>query len=269
MLGISDDDIQAMSSDALGRTVRQLSRVQQASQQENARARTLTNSEPQQLPAPPGPQDPWATVDFSIMDPSIAQAIRNLRDETKRINALENSYVQDRQRVAKRQMDQNSELIDDGFELLIAKMGPQGEALYGKGSSRTLNPQSPEFKRRMSALGGGGVDVSNVNPHRVISQIEKGHHVIFGPLSRGAEPQANGQAQNPYAQAQAASPQHPAQPQAQVFTEQQWDQGGLLRPTDRQEVPVENGYDKAVQNLQVRMNENRQRQQVSDLGMFR
>lgn len=255
------------------------------------------NAEPQN-PAPPAsqqyqpqqqqqqapPQNAWwQGYREDEVHPSITSVLRGLENEIAR---LKGEYTEDKQTRQQRQMQSNTAMIDDAFDTLVEKLGPWGAEYYGTGPSNRLHPQSDQFNHRMNALNSGGVEVVNVNAGRIHSQVEKGHQRIFGSLTRGATPQQAAQPQqqqqpaqqyNPYAAAASLMPRHPQaqqqqvqQPQngAQVFTPEEWAQGGLMQPTARQDMPLQDGYDKAVQNLTAKMADSRQRQSVKDLGMF-
>ena len=267
-LGISEEDIQALSPDALGRACRQLTKQQQLMRQENSRARAV-DLPPTQPAQPAAGSDPWANFNFAEVHPSIAAVLQSQRDEIAKLKGIETEFRQDKEQRVQSERQQNHDMIDDAIADLVSKLGPDGARLYGTKPGRAMDVNSDEWRRRLAILQCGGVDVTKVNSGRIYNQVARGHQVLFGAASgngNGQKPAAAAAPENPYAQPPRPGVQ--GAQGAQRFTPDQWAQGGLAMPTDRQDVPIPEGPDRAVANLTARLNNERTPANVKGMGFF-
>jgi len=137
-LGISEEDIQALSPDALGRACRQLTKQQQLMRQENSRARAV-DLPPTQPAQPAAGSDPWANFNFAEVHPSIAAVLQSQRDEIAKLKGIETEFRQDKEQRVQSERQQNHDMIDDAIADLVSKLGPDGARLYGTKPGRAMD----------------------------------------------------------------------------------------------------------------------------------
>ncbi len=256
--GYSDADLADMTTTALSRAVAVSFRQYQAqmSQQRQLLER-LGQEVTQPQPKPePEPVDEWAALEQQLepYDPPVRDAIKRsmkvARDAEARAKAAEDRLTTEfktrDEAATKEKTAQNAQLLDRAFARLAEK-DARYKTMFGVESAATLNAQSPEMRRRRNAMAEAGVSIDNVNPHTVVRQLQAAADLWNAPAAPEPAP-----APNPYA------PQPRTAPVNGVITPEEWQRGGVARPSNRNGAPEPDGKEKAVQNLTAKLRESGQ-----------
>lgn len=175
---------------------------------------------------------------------TLAKTVKELREE----NAALKTTVQ------KRETQDFDAIIDDAIESLPTKF----KSLLGEGPLADLIEagNSKAQLRRMLIVNASGVlkAKGRLTPKKVHELIRTAAETVFDI------PDAPAAAEKPslYANgaAPAIQPAHHSHEQPRVngrFTQEQWEQAGLARPTNRAEQAVPDGKKKATENLAARL----------------
>jgi hypothetical protein len=134
-LGISQDEIDAATSDGLAMAIRHVMRANAQKTEPKAEA----EAEP----------DIDLGLDESQYEPGLIGAMKKLaRESAKEIKALKEELGQVRESEKARVSQENARRVDRVFESL----GPDFESHFGKGPGLELAPESAELARRVSVL---------------------------------------------------------------------------------------------------------------------
>ena len=244
-LGISNQEMENYTSNNLGILITRTRALLRA-QQEDSRRQQALEQRPQPAapvePPPPKltPEEEMAKdleTDVSEWDPASLKLFTKLYQKmTAKVAAVEGSVNQVGQVVRTTQANTAAQHIDLGF----AALGPAAEAIIGKGGINDLPPNSKEVGRRKLI-----VQAAGINPHNpptgqaLVAKLKEGYDAVYGGVTPG------GQAVQP--NAYASGPGQPAAPQQPVASErprgpdgrflptaQEWDEGAVAKPTQRQ-----------------------------------
>jgi hypothetical protein len=177
--GLSQADVDEMTTPALGRWVELFNKQQfQASKQE-ATQRTIEQAMGRSNPpAPPVPPTEESLFDAELekdLDPRLAKVLKKLAEENKELKALKGRQDQLDARETARQTQAVNRMIDDAFELL----GPKYEKVFGKGDYHSLGAQSKEVKRRVACLQETGLDLNNTSPAKLRAKLQEAADTLY------------------------------------------------------------------------------------------
>ena len=245
--GYSDDEIDAMPTNVLGKTLHLQMRQQLAMRQQFDRERTL--SEGQVRTPQPTPKEDEPDIDFGTDEegrpltaadfhPGIVKALKNMsksqRDEAK---ALRAELTKRDERDNQREMVRVANVYDAAFVAL----GPDYEHLIGKGPGRGMGEaQKAEYRRRIAILTEAQCDPRQNGVAQVKATVKAAADLLFPPVKAA-----------PYAEV--AKPEANGKPKPkQRITPEEWEEAALAKPTQRKAEEVK-GEALAVRNLAAKM----------------
>lgn len=229
--GFDDDDMKAMSSEALGRAI---TRAQKRDAEWNQR---LQSQRPQSQ-QPVKPAEPEPEIDFGINpeehDEKVVSAFnkaKSLHTETqKELRDLRKKLAENEERERARSQQQAIQIADDAFEAL----GPEYEEYFGKGSLADIQSNPTILRRRVLALQETGLDVSVASGKQLLNKLKKVADEVLGVKPKAKDPEPEPEPRN-------------GRP-----TRRDWDRGGTAVPTQRSNAEEPKGYDRAVRNAERR-----------------
>jgi hypothetical protein len=244
-MGFSDDDLADMPTAALYKTIQIAARQQRDHLREMAKAKTVMNAEvrnpepKQEYDFGTNPETGQPITEAEI-HPTLAMAIKQ---NTELRKALQAKDQQDKQR----NFWDVAETIDDIFE----NMGSKYEKILGKGTGVELNQaKDPGLKRRLAVLAEAGINVEGVSAaqiRRMSGKIKAAADLLYGPALEAAPPPPADP--NPYSQPAKKNGAPPP-----VSTDE-WEEGAVAVPTSRPPVELPPGDERAVKNLEQKMND--------------
>ncbi len=224
-LGYSQTEIDSLSSEALGASIRSTVRERLAYRQQQGAARDLDNATIRQ-PATPEPEE-----DLEAFDPIIVKRLRAAEAAEKRVANLEARLAKQEDRELQRQAGQVESALDDAF----AALGERYEKLLGKGPAAALDKTSAELRRRIAILKDAGIDFQALPTTPQLKAKLKASAEAFYPAP--VEPNAY--------ETNGKSRVSPAE----------WAEAGLARPTQRAGAPEPKGDALATQNMEKKLKE--------------
>lgn len=188
---------------------------------------------PPAKPAAEVPADEFAQLESEGYDPKIVAAHRKQAAE---IAALKKQLEDTGKSNDQRQQVAAAERLDDAF----ASLGDDAAAYYGDKSGFEMAGNSPEMLRRQLLIQAAKVDLKNIPSLRVLVNRLKAADKVIRPVVARPEPtEEEEEDPNPYARPAAAPngrqtpPKDPRTGRFVPPTEREWDEGGLLRPSQR------------------------------------
>lgn len=232
-LGVPQAEIDQTPPDQLGRLVYHLNRQAQLSRGTQLTPPPGQLSPPTQLPRDPGTgrflpkgAEPPAAVapedDLGLpegeYDPALVKVLKEQRAEIRRLKGLEQRI----EHLSRREQKREVETVADRFDKKFA----EHEAVFGRGRGRELDGNSAEYQRRIAVL--AQID-RDPRPGSFEQKFDRACQLLFGTL------------------APAPAPAPAAAPAADELRrrQEQYDRGGLARPTHRGQEP--RGERKALQ----------------------
>jgi len=250
---LDDEEIEGMSTNVLGKVVHRLMREQLAFRAELDKERTLVHGQVRTPPPEAKPEEEDFDIDFGVdpetgrkmtaadFNPNLVHAFKSLtrqqRAENKR---LQEELSKRDQRDQQRDEVRAAAIYDSAF----AALGPDYEPIFGKAAGRDMDPNSPEFRRRILVLTEAQADPRQHTVAQARARIKKAAELI-APVK--ANP-------NPYAEVpKKGEPAKPTNGVKPRISEEEWNEGGLARPTARKVDDEPPGEAKAVRNLAAKM----------------
>lgn len=239
-LGVSEEEIARTTPEHLEEIVYHLTGQLTALRQERAQEASRESRATDRLPEQPAqaqaaeqpPEDELAFEEGSF-DPTIEKFMKVARDQAKQIKeltALVGQLVQNEHVRFKETMGQR---IDRVFDSL----GSDYEPFLGKGRGNEMRPDEPALQRRKAVLAMVEMDKSKSTLEEKIKRVAQ---TLYGV--RGA----------PIEQ-----PERPSK-QRNGYTTEEWNAGGLQRPTNRAGAGEPPGEEKAVKGVERYLRENGQ-----------
>ncbi len=165
-----------------------------------------------------------------IIEPRILQQIKKLKGTADEVKALKTALQERDQREALKDFNSSVQLVDAAFAKL-------GNPLLGEGAGIELakDPaKKAEFARRVALLNAAGItDLRQVNRLTIMKQLREANELLFGATSNTPA--------NPYDAALAGKPPR--------ISEEQWANGGVAHPSQRNGAPELKGEALAIKNL--------------------
>ncbi len=230
--GFSEDDIQEMPTDALGRAVNRVRKSQETNRTQMAAERAIVD--PQRQPSVPstggeaggGVKTPEAD-DLGIKeedyDPEVVKIFRRFHNEIKELRQRLGGVVTHLEQ-------KDNETRTEWADRLFAEHGD--DSILGKGTRRVLGEESAELARR----------------NAVVAEAKR----IAGPRASADEvirriPDALKSLR--WSRAEAAPSPPAKEPPEQEGLEERWNRGGLARPTQRSGAKEPKGEELAKRNV--------------------
>lgn len=228
--GFDDDDMKAMSSEALGRAITK-------AQKRDAEWGQRLQSHQQQTQPQAKPPDPEPEIDFGLnpeeYDEKVVGAFnkaKSLHTETqKELKELRKALTENQERERARSQAQATQLVDDAFEAL----GPEYEEYFGKGSVDDISKDPKLLRRRIIALQETGLNVGVASGKQILNKLKKVADEVLGIKPKAKEPEEE--------------PARPGRP-----TRREWNAGGTAVPTQRSNSEEPKGYERAARNAERR-----------------
>lgn len=244
-MGLDPELVDALDSAKLARLVNHQLRQQLSLQEQFSRQRTVQDGQVQ--PPPPKEEEPEIDLgpEGEQLDPAFAKVFKGIlgkhfSEHKKEVKKLQEQFEARQKADEERQASEADGLIDAAF----ARLGASYERYFGKGSYRTLQPGSPEMRRRLAALRDAGVDLKRPDRATIVGKLRAAAAALYAPAPEPAAPAgASGYEQR--------ARERPA-PQPQIG-EDEWDSAALNRPTHRNGAQEPKGEALAVANLTRRM----------------
>jgi hypothetical protein len=255
-LGLDDAEIAAIPIGTLAKMVNAGMARDIQQRQQQAAHHQFVNPQQQQPAPPPDELEGWdwgkgedgkalSEGDYAPIIPS------GFRRQQKEINELKAELQASRQREAARMVHDGATAIDEGFEAL-----DDFKHIFGEGSAQDLLAAKDDaLARRVAVLNEAKINIYQPPPRKqLIKVLKEASERMFGFGKKKAAP-------NPYDQ---------PEPQPAV-AEEEWANGAVERPTHRRAAQLPAGREKAIRNMQRKMDEAKQREGGEDqetLGTF-
>lgn len=240
--GLEESDLADMTTPTLYKTVNQFLVQERRIASSFAKQRDLEGARvPQPAPAaatPPAEEEFDFGVDLNDFDPRLVAALKKAAVGSKEeVKALRAALAEKEQREVSREMAGNVELLDAAFAKLANPMLGQGT-----GATLAADPaKQAEFKRRIAILNACGInDLRQVNRLTIMKQLREANELLFGAATPAAP------AADPYGAALNGKPKP-------RISEQDWENGTVARPTQRNGSPELKGEALAIKNLTEKM----------------
>lgn len=249
--GFTDAEIDGMSTDQLGRSVQILRTRDQARQRQLSAEWQLQNPRPTPAAPPPPPPEPEISlgIDEEEYSPEMVKLVKQTRlDSIKENRKLREELEALKAQQAQVQQTATANHLDAAFDTL----GDTYEHVYGAGSGTILEQSEPDaVERRIQAIKAVArayhIDPFKVSPKVLGAKIKEYSAKIYQPKpSTPAKPPEH----DPYKGLGSGT-----NGGAKRFTQEDWDRGGVSRPTARQTESEPDGELKAVRNLEKRLAE--------------
>lgn len=261
--GLDDSDLDAMTPQQANNLLWKLNNQNMKRWREEATQRTIQESQVRVHPAVEAPnhddfsefqgidlgKDPETGEQYELrhLSPALLRLLKQTRaKDLAKIEALE-------ARENQRQQMSNTEILDDAFESL----GADFEAVFGAGSGVVMNQADPNFKRRRAVIIESGI--TDKDPPRVKKQkiIAAAKEMFGGMAQKPKAEEANGYDKIPGAKPGKTNGRvtavAPTQ-RAPVIRDEDWDDAGLMPPSNRDVDDLPEGDEKAVRNLAHKLN---------------
>lgn len=234
--GFADDEIEAMTPAALGRLAHVLQR-QELEHTRQALAESAIHETRGARPVVPDPEpkpEEELGLDEAQYDPGLVGVLKKLHAENK---ALRGRLTEGEEREQRRAQSERSRAIDAAF----AKLGPDFQEHFGEGDIFDLPMESAERAKREAVVSLALQQKDGSLPARIAKVAKQ----LFGAKAKPtADPSAEYEA--------VAKPGKNGKPR---ITPEQWREAGTAVPTQRKELDLPAGDDKATRNLERRMRE--------------
>lgn len=248
--GFTDDEINGMPTDLLGRNV-QILRQREAQRQRTLSAEyQLQNPRvPQPAPAPPQPEPEIDLgIDEAEFGPEIVKVLKKVKgDSIKEARALREELAQVKAQQAQVQQTATANHLDAAFDLV----GDEFKHIYGVGSAGEIGQSDPDsVTRRVSdikALMAKGINPFAMSPKALAGKIKQYAAPLY-KVTAPAKPVVD-----PYADAGVPTPTNgKTKPR---ISQEEWDNAGLAKPTSRKGAAEPDGTEKAIRNLEAKQRE--------------
>jgi len=238
-LGLSDQEIAETPPDMLDDVVYHMNRqAMKLAREHSTQAllqspgdRTLAQQPPKSAgQAPPEPDEEGFGALEEQLDPNLMGVIKRQAKEMKELKAMIGQLAQHEQ---VRQTESMAQQIDRAFEGL----GEAYQGILGKGRGIELQADSPHYARRLAVL----AEVQRANtPGTMEQQITKAVKTLYG--DRGPKQAAQPAGRQPAARRNG-------------YSAEEWERGGLARPTQRAGAAEPPGDQKAMRTAAAFMRE--------------
>ncbi len=242
--GYEDDDIEAMTTTVLGKTIHKLLQQQLHYRSELDKERVMVHGQVRPLAPEPVPVEEDIPLDFGTDEdgrqltekdfhPGWVKAMKGIVRKNREENAKLQTELSKRDKLDQvREANRAAAIFDAAFVAL----GPEYEAIFGKGPGREMGQtQQDEYDNRIMLLTRAQADPRTQTPTQIKARVKAAAEKMFGKFI-GKNP-------TPYAEVANGKAPKPR------ITPEQWEEGATARPTARQVDDEPPSEAKAVRNL--------------------
>jgi hypothetical protein len=250
--GYTEEEIEAMPTHILGKTMHRMGQEQLRFRDEMLRARQVSDGQVRAPQPPPTPVEEDIQLDWGQDEdgrqltekdfhPGVVKALKQIAmKQQKETKGLREELSKRDQRDEQRELNRAAAVYDAAF----AALGKDYEHLVGTGPGREMGEdKKAEYRRRIAILTEAQADPRIHTVAQVKARVKAAADLLFPPVRRA-----------PYAEVPKPGKPTNGQAPAQRITPEEWEEGGLARPTSRKAEEVK-GEALAVRNLAAKMDQ--------------